>query len=176
MIIGEGVRLRALEPTDLDRCLRWMNDPEVTEFLPMREPVSSMSYAKELDEASRGEDFRSRSYAIEVDGTGHVGNISLKQIYWYDRTAELTIIIGEKQRWDCGYGTEAVRTLLRHAFEELNLHRIWLTVAVDNRRAIRCYEKCGFIREGTLRDAVYRQARYQDRYLMSVLSTEFRVD
>ena len=64
------------------------------------------------------------------------------------------------------------RTLLRLAFSEMNLHRIHLRVDADNARGIRCYEKCGFRPEGTMRDAIFREGRYHDQLLMSVLRPE----
>ncbi|MFN2157525.1 MAG: GNAT family N-acetyltransferase, partial [Anaerolineae bacterium] len=76
--------------------------------------------------------------------------------------------------WGKGYGSDAIRTLLRFAFDEMNLHRVQLTVYEDNARAIRAYEKCGFRHEGRLRDAVYRKGRYYDMLLMSVLSGELQ--
>lgn len=58
MIIGKRVRLRAMEPTDLKRCLRWINDPEVTEHLTMREPISSVSETRWLEKAAARDDPR----------------------------------------------------------------------------------------------------------------------
>ena len=144
MIVGKRVRLRAVEPTDLERCLRWINDPDVTGHLTMREPISSVSETRWLEKAAAGDDPRARQYAIETLDGVHVGNIGLHHINWIDRNCELGILIGEKERWDRGYGTDAIVTLLGFAFRELNLHRVLLVVDEDNPRARRCYEKCGF--------------------------------
>ncbi|MDH7489560.1 MAG: GNAT family protein [Anaerolineae bacterium] len=172
MIVGQRVRLRALEESDLERCYRWINDPEVTEHLTARFPVSTHDERKWLLQASSGD--ADRSFAIETAEGEHIGNIGLHRIHYLDRNAELGILIGEKDRWNQGYGTDAILTLLKFAFEEMNLHRVYLRVDADNPRAIRCYEKCGFVKEGTLRDATYRRGRYKDQYIMSVLAHEFR--
>jgi RimJ/RimL family protein N-acetyltransferase len=173
MIVGARVRLRALEPADLDRCMRWINDPETIEHLSIREPISSVSEIQFLQRSSANSDPNSRVFAIETSDGVPIGNTGLHHIHWQDRNAELGILIGEKDYWSKGYGTDAIRTLLRFAFEELNLHRVGLIVDEDNPRAIRCYEKCGFRREGTMRDAVYRGGRYKAQHIMGVLADEF---
>lgn len=172
MIPGQKVRLRALEETDLERCYRWVNDPEVTEHLAIRFPMSTQQERQWLLQASSGDG--DRSFAIETAEGEHIGNIGLHRINYLDRNAELGILIGEKEKWDQGYGTDAILALLKFAFEEMNLHRVYLRVDADNPRAIRCYEKCGFVREGTLRHATYRHGRYKDQHIMSVLAPEFR--
>lgn len=83
------------------------------------------------------------------------------------------IVIGEKEYWNRGYGSDALRTLLRFAFEELNLHRVFLHVFDFNERAIRCYEKVGFRHEGRLRQARFTEGRYVDELVMAVLREEW---
>ena len=171
MIYGKRVRLRALEETDLQRCHEWINDPEVIERLSARFPVSMHDERAWVLQASGGEN--DKAFAIETAEGEHIGNTGLHHIHYLDRNAELGILIGAKQRWSQGYGTDAILTLLKFAFEEMGLHRVYLRVDADNPRAIRCYEKCGFVREGTFRDATYRQGKYKDQYVMSVLSHEY---
>ena len=119
---------------------------------------------------------RVRLRAIETEKGVHIGNIGLHEIDYKDGKATLGIMIGEKGCWDQGYGTDAVRALLRFAFQELNLHRVSLEVFDFNERAIRCYEKCGFRKEGVLRESVFRSGRYQNEILMSILRQEFEGD
>ncbi len=102
------------------------------------------------------------------------GNAGFFNLEWTNRSAELGIFIGDKSRWDQGYGTEAVRVMLRHAFNTLNLHRIYLRVFASNARARRSYEKAGFILEGTLRQAVFRHGTYVDMHIMSILRAEWQ--
>jgi len=171
MIYGKRVRLRALEETDLQRCHEWINDPEVIEHLAARFPISTHDERKWLLQASSGES--DKSFAIETAEGEHIGNIGLHRIHYLDRNAELGILVGAKGWWNQGYGTDAILTLLKFAFEEMGLHRVYLRVDADNPRAIRCYEKCGFIREGTFRDATYRRGKYIDQHFMSVLANEY---
>lgn len=104
----------------------------------------------------------------------HVGSTGLHQINWKDRCAIFGIALGEKTYWDRGYGTDATRTMLRFAFEELNLNRVELEVFDENLRARRCYEKVGFRHEGTRRQAVFTEGVYHDVHLMSILREEFQ--
>jgi len=89
---------------------------------------------------------------------------------WKNRNAIPGIALREKAYWGRGYGTAAVRTALRFAFQELNLHRVELEVVADTFWAIRCYEKACFVREGTRREAIFRDGRYNDLLVMAVLA------
>jgi RimJ/RimL family protein N-acetyltransferase len=73
-----------------------------------------------------------------------------------------------------GYGTEAASLCLRYGFEELNLNRIALSVFSHNWRAIRLYQRTGFVHEGCLREAVYRHGQYYDEYRFAMLRDEWR--
>ncbi len=83
------------------------------------------------------------------------------------------ISIGEKEYWGKGYGTDAMRVVLRYAFTELNLHRVSLTVFEYNPRAIRSYEKAGFTLEGREREAVFRSGKRTDMIYMGVLREDW---
>lgn len=171
MLRGERVRLRAIEREDIPRFLRWLNDPEVTRYLTIFMPLSREEeehwFEQQLQDRSR------KVLAIETEDGEHIGNISLEDIHWKDRQATLGIVIGEKERWGQGYGTDAVRTLLRFAFEELNLNRIQLSVFDFNERARRCYRRCGFQEEGVLRQAHYTEGRYHDVIQMAILREDW---
>ncbi len=174
MILGAKVCLRPIEREDLPRFVRWFGDPEVRRHLMIYLPLSLAQeerwFESLLERLERQQDV---VLAIETADGVHIGNIGLHRINWKDRNAELGIAIGEKAYWDRGYGTDAIRTLLGLAFREMNLHRIYLLVDVDNARGIRCYEKAGFRCEGTLREAVFRDGAYQAQYIMSILRSEY---
>jgi RimJ/RimL family protein N-acetyltransferase len=84
------------------------------------------------------------------------------------------ITIGEKEVWGRGYGTEATRLMLDHAFGGLGLHRVALTVFEFNERAIRAYLRCGFVVEGRARESIWRDGRWWDEVGMSILATEWQ--
>lgn len=175
MIYGKRVRLRAIEREDIKAFHQYVNDPEVTRGLSIYLPMSLADEEAWLN-AQRPQD--EKPLAIEIRKGKNwklIGNCGVFGIDFVNRGGELGIIIGEKSEWDKGYGAEAMTLLLRHGFETLNLHRIFLRVYADNVRAVRSYEKAGFMLEGRLRDAVYKHGRYDDVLIMSVLRSEWDV-
>jgi len=149
----------------------WMNDPEVTEHLTARYPLAA---SDEFWLAGSGPiTFSLVRLAIETKDGEHIGGINLHQIDAENRNAGLGIIIGATASWDRGYGGDAIVTLLRFAFEEMNLHRVWLTVLATHERGIACYRRCGFREEARLRRHVFRHGRYLDFVTMGLLRDEF---
>ncbi len=176
MILGENIRLRAIERTDIPRFVRWMNDPEVTQYLLMSSPLSTAMEEKWFDAQLERPPHQGQIFAIEVkvaDDWVHIGNSGLHDVNPVNHSAEFGIVIGEKDYWNKGYGTQATRLTLRHGFEHLNLHRIYLEVFVTNPRAMRVYEAAGFTREGVQRQAIFKNGRYIDEIIMSILQSEW---
>jgi RimJ/RimL family protein N-acetyltransferase len=171
MILGERVRLRAIERDDLPQFVAWLNDPEVRDGLGLIFPLSMTDENKWFDEMQNRPPAE-KPFAIEArDGEGWhmIGTCSLFGIEWTNRLAELGIFIGDKALWNKGYGTDTVNLLVRHGFETLNLNRIWLRVHADNPRAERAYEKAGFAREGNFRQGIYKHGQFIDVHIMSIL-------
>ncbi len=174
MLTGKLVRLRKYEAEDIGRLLVWMNDSEVTQYLAARYPISRAWEEGWIQRVSTQAPSAGLSLAIEtlVDNR-HIGSVGLNELAWEDRHASLGVSIGEKSYWGQGYGTDAMVTLLRYAFDWMNLHRVTLEVLADNERAIASYRKCGFVAEGILRQAYYQRGRYHDLSTMGVLRDEF---
>ena len=166
-------RLRALEPGDIDSLIRWVNDAAVTLYLSqaVAYPASGSDGYRWLEELSRSH--TDRVFAIETLHGRLIGSVGLHAIRWIDRKAELAVMIGERDCWNRGYGTWAVRETLRRGFEEMSLRRIYLRVASSHEAAIRVYRKCGFQSEGLLRKDRYVGRGYADTLMMSVLKEEF---
>ena len=129
--------------------VKWNNDPEVEYYTGYGLPKTLSECEIWFNRHVPGHDCR--LYAIEAAGARLIGDLELDHISWRNREAEFRIRIGVKEYWDQGYGTDAVRTLLALALGRLGLRRVYLRVYCFNRRAIRCYEKCGFRKEGVLR-------------------------
>ncbi|NPV07934.1 MAG: GNAT family N-acetyltransferase [Anaerolineae bacterium] len=168
---GSLVRLRPVTREDLPRYVEWIADPEVRRHLNFYRPLS-LEDEEHWFERLRG-DGGQEVFAIETLEGRHIGGIGLHGIHTRYRLAEAGIFIGAKECWGRGYGTDAMRLLLAFAFDQLNLHRVFLNVHSDNLRALRSYEKCGFVLEGTLRQAAYKDGRYWDVHVMAVLKDEF---
>ena len=172
MIKGKKIKLRALEKNDLEKWVRWLNDAEVTKFTTIIYPFSMEEEEEWYRKTTADQNIK--NFIIETLKGKAIGGISLNKINWKDRNAELGIVIGEKDFWNKGYGTDAVRTLLDFTFSEMNLHRIYLRVFAYNKRALRAYEKCGFKVEGEIRDDIFRDGRYHNSYFMGILSGDFK--
>jgi len=179
MIYGERIRFRAPERADLPRFVAWINDPDVRRGVSLYLPYSILDEEKWFEHMLSQPQYE-HPLVIEVRQPGEteswipIGNIGFHELDWRNRNAEFGIMIGEKAYWNQGFGTEAVRLLLRHGFETLNLNRIFLRVFENNPGAIRAYEKAGFIHEGRLRQAEFQEGKFLDILLMSVLRSEWK--
>jgi RimJ/RimL family protein N-acetyltransferase len=174
---GKLVRLRAYEKSDLDAVMKWVNDEEVTDMLGggiLVYPVSSLAEERFV-EAAAGSSDKQKNFVIEtLAQRKYIGGISFNVIDWLNRSAAVGIVIGDKSLWGKGYGTDAMRVLMRLAFDKMNLHRLGLNVFDYNRRAIASYEKCGFKREGVLREDHFARGKYHDTIVMGILESEYR--
>ncbi len=172
-LAGERVYLRPLEREDLPLLCKWSNDPEVRMLTGEVTPMTRAGAEKYLEKINNDPD---RVWFVIVSKeTGRpIGEAGLLRMFYAWRTTDLSIIIGEKECWGKGYGTEAIHLLLDYAFGYLNFHRVSIGVVGFNERAIRFYEKVGFKREGIQRDGYYYNHRYSDFVMMSILEDEYR--
>lgn len=166
------VKLTPLAPEDLDTLFQWINDPELVAYNARFEPVSWEDHLRWYNSLSSREDLRIFAIRKRADAR-LIGTCQLRNIDLGHRTAELVIRIGERSCWGRGLGTQALRLLLQHAFDELGLMRVGLFVFADNLRALRTYEKVGFVQEGRLRQAVEIGDQRKDLLVMGVLRDEF---
>jgi RimJ/RimL family protein N-acetyltransferase len=176
MIYSGRIRLRAPERSDIPRFVAWLNDPEVRAGLLVSLPLSTAD-EEGWFEAMLKRPLEEHPMTIEArqgDDWLPVGNCGFHNIDWRCRSAEVGIFIGEKSLWNRGYGTEVMRLLLKHGFNTLNLNRIALDVYESNPRAIRSYEKAGFVHEGRRRQAMFKDGWYVDILQMSVLHSEWQ--
>ena len=176
MIYGEGIRLRAIERADLPHFVVWLNDPDVREGLLLYLPFSLADEETWFDQMLK-RDQPEHPLAIERqvgESWELIGVCGFENIDWRSRSGSVGIFIGPKGYWDQGHGTRTMRLLLKHGFTTLNLNRISLDVFADNPRAMRTYEKVGFIHEGCKRQGVYKNNRYVDIIIMSILRAEWQ--
>lgn len=158
--------------TDVEADARWERD-SAFHRLASPEPAYpvSVSEAKRWYE-SRGPN--SFPFAIRtLEGDRLIGYTGLWVSSWASGEAWVGISIGERDYWGKGYGTEAMQLILRYAFTELNLYRVSLDALGSNARAIRAYEKCGFVREGEAREAARYDGRYFSEVYMGILRDEW---
>lgn len=172
-LIGKRVYLRALEKEDLIYIRKWSNDPEIRKLIG---EVASMSQADADKFLERVYSDNTREWFVIVvkEDDRVIGEAGLLRMFPAWRTTDISIIIGEKDAWGKGYGTEAILLLLDYAFRYLNFHRVAIGVVGFNKSAIRFWEKVGFKKEGIQRDGYYYNHKYYDFVMMSILEDEFR--
>jgi RimJ/RimL family protein N-acetyltransferase len=167
---GDLVVLRPLERGDFPAVVRWSEDPAVSSLVDGGVP-ESLEECEEWYRRARSD--RYHQIMAIVTKSGHlIGDLELNHITWRNGHAEMRIRIGEKDYWDQGLGTDAVLTLLRYVFVHLRLNRLYLRVYRHNRRAIACYLKCGFRKEGFLR-RTSETGESKEIVLMRILREEY---
>jgi|TARA_B100000686_G_scaffold67395_1_gene72825 RimJ/RimL family protein N-acetyltransferase len=165
---GVKVRIREKRETDIRNEYSWRIDPELSRLDATR-PMT-MSY-EDFFRYSREEmqfpNYRSKRLAVETLEGIHIGNIMYYDLDMRSRQAELGIMIGDKEYWSSGYGTDTVNTLLRHLFTTLELDKVYLHTLSWNYRAQASFNKSGF---KSVRDV---KRGGQDFILMEVLRPDW---
>ena len=165
------VSIRKFERTDIPKKVEWINNPANNRFLHYDLPLCIEKTGKWFDAISTRTD--RFDAVIEVDGIP-VGTIGLLSIDHKNGKAEFYVAMGETVFKGKGVAAAASRLLLRHAFEDLELNRIYLFTEVDNIPAQRLFERLGFEREGELRQDVLSHGCYANRFVYSYLKEKWQ--
>lgn len=152
-LAGDVTVLRPVTELDLPRLQAWDNDPEITALMGKKYVDSTAATWFEALGSGR----QTRALAIETRAGRLIGELELAQVNWRNGSAEIRICIGEKDCWNQGYGSDAMRTAIRLAFEFYGLRVIYLRVFKCNRRAVKVYERIGFRTEAVLQPSERRQ-------------------
>ena len=174
LLRGERVWLRPLETRDMPAYVAGINDTDVGALAGYRMPFSveqaSAWIQRTIEQSRSGEGY---FFAVcELGDDRFIGTTWLKDVHQMDANAELAIYM-DRDHIGSGWGTDAQRALLAFGFGTLGLERIWLTVSAGNARAIRSYEKVGFVREGVMRRSFRVGGQMQDALLMAILRDEW---
>jgi RimJ/RimL family protein N-acetyltransferase len=177
LFYGQLVRLAAANSEkDAETMARWSRNSEFLRLMDS-EPVMPRSVQQEKENiAGWMEHERPNSFGFAIRALADdrlIGFVGLGGINWMNGDCFVGIGIGEPEDWGKGYGTDAMRLILRYAFTELNLHRVSLGVYAYNSRGIRSYEKAGFVVEGRARQVVQREGRRWDEVSMGILRQEW---
>ncbi len=170
-----SVFLRPAEKDDVELFVRWLNDWRTGRTLGMRAPLSKGMEEKWVERLIEGQGKEGYHFVIcRLEDDRPVGTIGIKDLNLIDGSAGLGISVGAEEDRGRGYGSDAIRALLRFSFDELRLVRIWLDVYDMNEGAQRMYERVGFVHEGTLRRAAFREGVHHDVHRMAILVEEWR--
>ena len=173
MFTGERVNLRPFRIEDLELAVKFQSDEDVADnyFMAMNLGPTSDMMEKWFQEIVNAKD--EFSFAIENKKGLYLGDCHTMGLNWKNRTTYIAIYIGHPDYRNKGYGTEALKLFLNFLFNELDLRKVKLNVFSFNKRAIRCYEKCGFKLDGLNRKELYRNGKYHDNYAMIITKEEF---
>jgi len=169
---GERIALRPAEVEDAPNFQAWFNDPENLQYLKRFRPLS-LGEERDWLESLAGKPADHVFGIVRRDEERLIGCCGLHGAELQHRRAELGIVIGDAGARGKGYGSEAIGLLLDYGFGTLGLHRVGLSVYANNGRGIRCYEKCGFRREGVLREARWWDGRWWDVLEYAMLEHEW---
>lgn len=145
--------------------LDWVNQEETAHWLTRSLPVSPVEHQRWYEGLMQRQDAVVFSI-LENESGEYLGNVWLWSVHSVHRSAELRILMSPQAKGK-GYGTEACRGLLRFAFQDLNLHKVYLYVLKHNTAAVRAFEKAGFVSEGILKDEFFVAGEYADALRMA---------
>lgn len=174
LFTGQLVRMAAKQPEDAKAFARWSENAEYLRLLnydpAMPRPPESFEDKKDEEWHDDGRHFNFTFRTLAEDKLIGFGGLN---VAWNNQSASVFIGIGEPDYRDKGYGSDAMRLLVNYAFRELGMYRVGLNVFGYNTRAIRVYEKLGFVYEGAQREALYREGQRYDTLSMSMLRPEW---
>lgn len=166
---GKDVYLAKMKVEDVDTYVKWMNDENVTKGLIGGKMEVTMEGESEWIKANADKN----QFAIISKSTDKIiGNCGFNEINSMHKVGTIGIFIGDMENRGKGFGTDAVRTLVKYGFEKLDLHVIRLFVYSFNESAIACYKKVGFKECGATREACMYKGKRYDEIMMDILREE----
>lgn len=168
---GKIVNLRPLVKTDANTLAVWIDNPEIRFFvsnvLP-RTPHFEESWIEGLEK-----DQENIVFGIETKEGQFIGVMGVHRIDWVHRTCTTGAIIGEKDFWGKGFGTDAKMYLLKYIFDDLNLYKVCSTVIFYNKRSLNYSLHCGYKVEGTRRKHIFKDGKYHDLIELGLFRNEW---
>lgn len=172
---GSHIYLRAIVETDLNESYRdWFNDEEVCRFNSHHRFPNYDADMREYYETTIKSHENLVLAICDKTNDLHIGNVSLQGIDTLGQSAEFAIMIGNKSYQGKGVGKESMRLMVKHGFEELNLHRIFCGTAEDNIGMQKLALALGFKEEGRSRDAIYKTGIFKNLIHYGLLRNELK--
>ena len=173
-IDGGDIYLRAPKEKDLEgNWYSWLNDPVVTKY----QDKGIKPQTKELQEKYYNYVMKSENDVIfaicDKKSEKHIGSVGLHKINWIHHSAELGIMIGEKEYWGKGYGKKVWNLISGYGFNVLNLHRIYAFIINKNISSVKSAKASGFKEVGIVKDMYYKNGKYYDAVMLNCLKDEY---
>jgi len=167
---GENLDLCVLNQTrHFDKCWEWVNDPEVNRYMLLG--VSPVSHEEERNFfESSAQNSSMVNFAVETKSGEYLGNVGLSQIDRQNGIAELGIMLGNKEFWGNGYGSEAERLTIEYGFYTLGLSKIYARVIAKNTGSVKAAIKAGMHQEATLKEHFFREGERLDVVILSIFN------
>ncbi|MEI3606606.1 GNAT family protein [Pseudogracilibacillus sp. SE30717A] len=172
MILGENVYLRLMEEKDVPYKVRWINNSNIRSTLNFEYPISEIGTKKWLNNAS-GNPNRKDFFVCVKETHEPIGFGGLLNIDYKNSKAESYMGIGEEKFHGKGYGYDIRKLILNYAFNELSLNKVYSYVWEKNAPMLNLNKKVGFQVEGLLREDILSHGELRNRYIMSILKSEF---
>lgn len=169
------IYLRAFEPEDYKISIKWRNDDGIWEMLGGTKYFVSSAYEKKWVEDVI---YNSKDVKLAIclkENDRYIGNVYMTNIDQLRQSCHSHILIGERDCWGKGYAREALMMAVDYMFKERNMHRIQAIVLESNKQSLRMHEKCGYKIDGILRDSVFKDGKWQNQYVMSLLLSDVEI-
>lgn len=174
-IDSENVALCPINPDHFPLFLKWKNDPKLREFNCNRAAATDIEQLKREIQEPRPVLPESFSFEIYYKPENKlVGQCGLHSFAWRDGRAQLGIVIGEREYWGRGIGTEAYQLLVRYGFTQLELHKIVATINAPNIGSQTAVQRAGLTIEAQLKEWTFTDGKYYDRYIYGITEDEWR--
>ncbi len=152
--------------------VKWLRDPEVNHYLSVN--FDKLTLKKEEGYLKKAKTEKNRIFwSIYTKDKVHIGCTSLENISKEHKRAVWGIVIGDKNYWGQGIGTDVLRTVVKYSFDKLKLHRFELSVFTKNIGGIKCYTRCGLIKEGIKKQTHFKQGEWLDEIIMGILKDDY---
>ena len=168
---GRKTTLKPMEPKHAEIRFKWYSNPKVAKYQNFG--FSSKGKLRENIIKRRKSD-KSLPWIILAEDKKLIGEVQLREINRKDKRATIAINIGETEFWNKGYATDAIQVVNKYFFTKLKYNRVELNVESENIAGINCYTKCGFKKEAILRQAIYKNKKYRDLILMSLIKDDYQ--
>lgn len=168
---GNKVLLRAMELEDMDFLRNMINDEKMEHnVIGWSFPISK--YEQERWFESQIQNKNNVRFIIEAEGQA-IGLATLTNIDWKNRKACHGIKLFSDDIKGKGYGTDTVIAIMKYAFEELQLNKIYSTILEENEISRKLYRKCGWTEEGCLRKSIFKNNKYNNEIFVGILREEY---